>query len=140
MYAVYGLLFLDPLLGRSRSGSASTALQVLRRGVRVRASTGETLRPLWTLPLQQFVYRQLMYLVVIQRVTAVRRATGWHKLRRARVAGSVGDARIPLARRAGQPIWRSAPSQYGARISRLSSLPDGLRGSSLAKSTDFGSL
>ena len=27
---------------------------------------GEPLRPLWSLPLQQFVYRQLMYLVVIQ--------------------------------------------------------------------------
>ena len=37
-------------------------------------------------------------------------------------------------------IWRLAPSQYGARSSRLSSLPDGLRGSTSAKSTDFGSL
>ena len=29
---------------------------------------GESLKPLWTLPLQQFVYRQVMYLVVIQSV------------------------------------------------------------------------
>ena len=29
---------------------------------------GESLRPLWSLPLQQLVYRQLMYLVVIQSV------------------------------------------------------------------------
>jgi hypothetical protein len=29
---------------------------------------GERLGPLWSLPLQQFVYRQLMYLVVIQSV------------------------------------------------------------------------
>jgi hypothetical protein len=29
---------------------------------------GESLRPLWGLPLQQFVYRQLTYLVVIQSV------------------------------------------------------------------------
>jgi cellulose synthase/poly-beta-1,6-N-acetylglucosamine synthase-like glycosyltransferase len=29
---------------------------------------GEPLRPLWSLPLQQLVYRQLMYLVVIQSV------------------------------------------------------------------------
>ena len=28
----------------------------------------EKMRPLWTLPLQQVVYRQLMYLVVIQSV------------------------------------------------------------------------
>ena len=44
----------------------------------------ETLRPLWALPLQQFVYRQLMYLVLIQ--SAVTALTGgrlrWQKLRR----------------------------------------------------------
>ena len=28
----------------------------------------ESIGPLWSLPLQQFVYRQLMYLVVIQSV------------------------------------------------------------------------
>ena len=27
---------------------------------------GESLRPLWALPLQQFAYRQLMYLVIIE--------------------------------------------------------------------------
>ena len=32
---------------------------------------GEPLRPLWSLPLQQLVYRQLMYLVVIQSVSSV---------------------------------------------------------------------
>jgi cellulose synthase/poly-beta-1,6-N-acetylglucosamine synthase-like glycosyltransferase len=31
---------------------------------------GEPLRPLWSLPLQQLVYRQLMYLVVIQSVSS----------------------------------------------------------------------
>jgi hypothetical protein len=44
----------------------------------------ERYRPLWTLPLQQFVYRQLMYLVLLQ--SAVTAVTGgrlrWHKLRR----------------------------------------------------------
>jgi hypothetical protein len=30
----------------------------------------ERLGPLWSLPLQQFVYRQLMYLVVIQSVAS----------------------------------------------------------------------
>jgi hypothetical protein len=29
---------------------------------------GESLRPLWSLPLKQIAYRQLMYLVVIQSV------------------------------------------------------------------------
>jgi len=44
----------------------------------------ERLGPLWTLPLQQFVYRQLMYLVVVQSVaTAVAGARlPWHKLQR----------------------------------------------------------
>jgi hypothetical protein len=38
----------------------------------------------WTLPLQQFVYRQLMYLVVIQSIATALTGgrTGWHKLRR----------------------------------------------------------
>ena len=31
---------------------------------------GERLAPLWSLALQQFVYRQLMYLVVIQSVAS----------------------------------------------------------------------
>ena len=48
------------------------------------ATGGESLRPLWSVPLQQFVYRQLMYLVIIQ--AAVTAVTGsrlrWHKLHR----------------------------------------------------------
>ena len=44
----------------------------------------EPLRPLWTLPLQQFVYRQVMYLVLLQSaMTALTgRRLGWQKLRR----------------------------------------------------------
>jgi hypothetical protein len=45
---------------------------------------GERLGPLWSLPLQQLVYRQLMYLVVIQSVASA--AYGirlrWHVMRR----------------------------------------------------------
>jgi cellulose synthase/poly-beta-1,6-N-acetylglucosamine synthase-like glycosyltransferase/peptidoglycan/xylan/chitin deacetylase (PgdA/CDA1 family) len=44
----------------------------------------EPLKPLWRLPLQQFAYRQLMYLVLIQSATTA--LTGgrlrWHKLNR----------------------------------------------------------
>src|SRR5690606_13382235 len=39
-----------------------------------------------------------------------------------------------------QLTCRSLPSQYGARNSRLRILPDGLRGSTSRKSTDFGTL
>jgi hypothetical protein len=44
----------------------------------------EKLRVLWAVPLQQFIYRQIMYLVLIQSVVAA--VTGarlrWHKLKR----------------------------------------------------------
>src|SRR5688572_9649230 len=44
----------------------------------------ESLHPLWAVPLQQIVYRQLMYLVVIQSVIAAFAGTRlrWHKLHR----------------------------------------------------------
>jgi cellulose synthase/poly-beta-1,6-N-acetylglucosamine synthase-like glycosyltransferase len=44
-------------------------MQILAAGYAFRLD-GERLRPLWGLPLQQFVYRQLMYLVVIQSVAS----------------------------------------------------------------------
>ncbi|MEO6125437.1 MAG: bifunctional polysaccharide deacetylase/glycosyltransferase family 2 protein [Ilumatobacteraceae bacterium] len=82
VFAVYGLLFLDwtPVLG---FWFAFNALQLVV-GVYAFRMDGERLRPLWTMPLQQFVYRQLMYLVVIH--SAVTALTGaplrWHKLHR----------------------------------------------------------
>ena len=48
---------------------AFLALQLLAAGYAFRLD-GERLAPLWTLPLQQLVYRQLMYLVVIQSVAS----------------------------------------------------------------------
>jgi cellulose synthase/poly-beta-1,6-N-acetylglucosamine synthase-like glycosyltransferase len=50
----------------------------------------ESLRPLWAVPVQQVVYRQLMYLVVIQSVAAALAGTRlrWHKLRRRGLAGA----------------------------------------------------
>jgi GT2 family glycosyltransferase len=50
----------------------------------------EPLRPLWAVPLQQLVYRQLMYLVVVQSVAAALAGTRlrWHKLRRLGLAGA----------------------------------------------------
>jgi cellulose synthase/poly-beta-1,6-N-acetylglucosamine synthase-like glycosyltransferase/peptidoglycan/xylan/chitin deacetylase (PgdA/CDA1 family) len=44
----------------------------------------ESLRPLWSVPLQLVVYRQLMYLVVIQSMASALAGTRlrWHKLRR----------------------------------------------------------
>ena len=51
---------------------------------------GERAGPLWAVPLQQVVYRQLMYLVVVQSVAAAVAGTRlrWHKLRRLGLAGA----------------------------------------------------
>ncbi|MEU5386202.1 bifunctional polysaccharide deacetylase/glycosyltransferase family 2 protein [Kitasatospora cineracea] len=66
VFAVYGLLFLDPVR-IAAVWLGFLVLQVLSACYAFRLD-GERLGPLWTLPLQQVVYRQLMYLVVIQSV------------------------------------------------------------------------
>jgi len=64
LFALYGLLFTNPApvlaywLGFN-------ALQLLLAGFAFRMDQ-ESPRPLWALPLQQFVYRQLMYVVIIE--------------------------------------------------------------------------
>ncbi len=59
------------------------ALQVASAAYALRLDK-ESLRPLWTMPLQQLVYRQLMYLVVIQSVVSALSGIHlpWHKLER----------------------------------------------------------
>ncbi|MFF4113596.1 bifunctional polysaccharide deacetylase/glycosyltransferase family 2 protein [Streptomyces sp. NPDC001714] len=70
VFALYGLVFLDPL--RITGIWLAFLLLQLLMGLYAFRLDGERPGPLWSLPLQQFVYRQLMYLVVIQSVfTAV---------------------------------------------------------------------
>ncbi len=64
VFAVYGLLFLDPLR-ITGLWLAFLAMQAAMGWYAFRLD-GESPRSLWSLPLQQFVYRQLMYLVVVQ--------------------------------------------------------------------------
>ncbi|MFC0624647.1 bifunctional polysaccharide deacetylase/glycosyltransferase family 2 protein [Kribbella deserti] len=66
VFALYGLVFLDPvrIIGL---WLAFLGLQAAMGFYAFRLD-GERPGPLWSLPLQQFVYRQLMYLVVIQSV------------------------------------------------------------------------
>ncbi|MER7768751.1 bifunctional polysaccharide deacetylase/glycosyltransferase family 2 protein [Kitasatospora sp. NPDC096140] len=66
VFALYGLVFLDParIIGL---WAAFLLVQMLMGAYAFRLDK-ERLGPLWSLPLQQFVYRQLMYLVVIQSV------------------------------------------------------------------------
>ncbi|MEU4390250.1 bifunctional polysaccharide deacetylase/glycosyltransferase family 2 protein [Kribbella sp. NPDC023855] len=66
VFALYGFAFLNPV----RVGLVWAAFLALQLGMGFYAFRldGEKAGPLWSLPLQQFVYRQLMYLVVIQSV------------------------------------------------------------------------
>ena len=66
VFAVYGLIFLDPL--RIVGLWLSFLLLQFVMGLYAFRLDGERPAALWSLPLQQFVYRQLMYLVVIQSV------------------------------------------------------------------------
>ncbi|MFE0589376.1 bifunctional polysaccharide deacetylase/glycosyltransferase family 2 protein [Micromonospora echinospora] len=82
LLALYGLVFLD----RTETALAWLAmlgLQFLTAIVAFRLDR-EKLGVLWVLPLQQFVYRQLMYLVLVQSVVTALTGgrLGWQKLRR----------------------------------------------------------
>jgi len=64
--AIYGLIFLNPA-SVAAFWLGFNALQLVACGYALRIDR-ERLRTLWALPLQQVVYRQLMYLVTIQSV------------------------------------------------------------------------
>jgi len=85
---LYGLVFWE-LSATMVAWGLMLALQLFTAAVAFRFDN-ESLRPLWRLPLQQFAYRQLMYLVLIQ--SAVTAMTGgrlrWHKLNRAGLTGA----------------------------------------------------
>ncbi len=89
LFALYGVLFLDPV-APVLMWTAFVGAQTAAGGYALWLD-GERLRPLWALPLQQVVYRQLMYLVVVQSaVTALLGARlGWHTIRR---TGTFADA------------------------------------------------
>jgi len=71
LFSVYGFLFLNPL-GVLGFWAVFTTLQLALGWYAFRLDR-ESPWVLWAMPLQQFVYRQLMYLVVIESVlTAVR--------------------------------------------------------------------
>jgi cellulose synthase/poly-beta-1,6-N-acetylglucosamine synthase-like glycosyltransferase len=91
IFAVYGVFF----VGRMEAAVAWLAVltvQVLAAVLAFRLDR-ESLRPLWALPLQQLVYRQIMYLVLVH-AAATALSGGilkWQKLRRTgEVAASHG--------------------------------------------------
>ena len=66
IFSIYGLLFLDPTSVLA-FWTVFTALQLLLGWYAFRLD-GESPRVLWAMPVQQLVYRQLMYLVVVESV------------------------------------------------------------------------
>jgi cellulose synthase/poly-beta-1,6-N-acetylglucosamine synthase-like glycosyltransferase len=94
IFALYGLVFLNPVTVAA-SWLAFVVAQALAAAYALKLDH-ERLRTLWVLPLQQVVYRQLMYLVIIQSLaTAVLGARlRWHVIRRTGTF-SKGDA-LPI--------------------------------------------
>ena len=91
LFAVYGLIFGDaaPVLA---FWLGFNALQLVIAVIAFRLD-GESLRPLWALPLQQFVYRQLMYVVIIESTISalIGARASWQTIPR------TGDVELPPA-------------------------------------------
>jgi hypothetical protein len=91
VYGLYGLLFL-PVAKVAAVWAGFTAVQVATAGYALHLDR-ERYGPLWSLPLQQIVYRQLMYLVVFQ--STVMALLGgrlrWHRM--ARTGAATAHAR-----------------------------------------------
>jgi hypothetical protein len=68
LFALYGILFLDPLA--VLTFWVAFNVLVLAQAMYAFHLDRESPRVLWALPLQAFVYRQLMYLVVLQSVAS----------------------------------------------------------------------
>ncbi len=92
LMAVYGVLFLDREI-TAIGWLTMLVVQVLTAVLAFRLDR-EPLRPLWTLPLQQIVYRQVMYLVLLH--SALAAVTGrrlkWQTIHR---TGDLSSAPVP---------------------------------------------
>ncbi|WP_329122906.1 glycosyltransferase [Streptomyces sp. NBC_01465] len=120
LFALYGFLFMDP----ERTAIAWCAVLAVQAACAAYAFRldGEPLRRLWPLPLQQVVYRQLMYMVLIQScLTAISGARlHWHKLRR---TGEVGEQLLAEARLAQPATVGAAPTGGGVHGTAGPDLP-----------------
>jgi cellulose synthase/poly-beta-1,6-N-acetylglucosamine synthase-like glycosyltransferase/peptidoglycan/xylan/chitin deacetylase (PgdA/CDA1 family) len=129
---VYGLVFWE-LQETLIAWSGMLALQMVTAAVAFRFDR-ESLRPLWGLPLQQFAYRQLMYLVLIQSATTA--LTGgrlrWHKLQRAGLVKPSGPPTAPEDRVAPvvdtwPPVVDYIPQRRHPAAGRATARPPGQR-------------
>jgi cellulose synthase/poly-beta-1,6-N-acetylglucosamine synthase-like glycosyltransferase/peptidoglycan/xylan/chitin deacetylase (PgdA/CDA1 family) len=76
LFSIYGLLFLNPV-GVAGFWAVFTTLQLLLGWYAFRLDR-ESPWVLWAMPLQQLVYRQLMYLVVVESALTALRGTRLH--------------------------------------------------------------
>ncbi len=90
LLAVYGLIFTDPM-PVAAGWLGFNALQLALAAFAFKLDR-ESLRPLWALPFQQFVYRQMMYLVIIESTISalVGIRAQWRTIER------TGDVRVGL--------------------------------------------
>ncbi|MEV4510697.1 bifunctional polysaccharide deacetylase/glycosyltransferase family 2 protein [Dactylosporangium sp. NPDC049525] len=107
VYSIYGLFFL-PAAKIAAVWCGFTGLQVLTTAYALRLDR-ESYAPLWTVPLQQIVYRQLLYLVVVQ--SAVAALLGGRQRWQAMARTGLATTAVP-----GQPSQRrDAPSLQSRR-------------------------
>jgi glycosyltransferase involved in cell wall biosynthesis len=138
VFAVYGLIFHDPLriLGL---WLGFLALQAAMGAYAFRLD-GERSGPLWTLPLQQFVYRQLMYLVVIQSVATALAGSRlrWQRMERYGTLTVPPGPATPAAV-AGVAAVQAAPREGGSTASRdlAETWPEEARGASGAQDAPY---
>ncbi|GLY03363.1 glycosyltransferase [Actinoplanes sp. NBRC 101535] len=106
---VYGLVFWE-LSETATAWLAMLALQMFTAAVAFRFDR-ESMKPLLRLPLQQFAYRQLMYLVLMQSATTA--LTGgrlrWHKLNRAGLTPRSPSPEAPLPGGSVAPVVDTWP-------------------------------
>jgi cellulose synthase/poly-beta-1,6-N-acetylglucosamine synthase-like glycosyltransferase/peptidoglycan/xylan/chitin deacetylase (PgdA/CDA1 family) len=93
VYALYGLIFL-PALQVAAIWLSFVVLQAATAAYALHLDR-ERWGPLWSLPFQQVVYRQLMYLVVIQSVVTalVGSRLRWHRMQRTGAAEALAAGR-----------------------------------------------
>ncbi|MDQ3931601.1 MAG: glycosyltransferase, partial [Actinomycetota bacterium] len=110
VFALYGLLF-DAGWSLAAYYAGFTAVHAAVAAYALRLDS-ERLRDLWVLPLQLFVYRQLMYLVIVQSVASAISGTRlrWQRLDRVGVGSAAGLSSAHLLAVEGvngDPVWRA---------------------------------
>ncbi|MGX6605231.1 glycosyltransferase [Micromonosporaceae bacterium Da 78-11] len=133
---VYGLVFWE-LRNTAIAWTSMLVLQLFTAAVAFRFDR-ESLKPLWRLPLQQFAYRQLMYLVLIQSATTA--LTGgrlrWHKLNRAGLAPRSPALPVDPAPNQTVQIQKVTSAEPLTPVKPIRPVPHGLPMQSVAPAVD----